>query len=112
KTGRGGDAPDVTLNLKYGMLQSNVLNGRAPQHNHMLNILGGMGPGFSYAGSVSYNYSGAWQPGLFTRRYGASLGATHTRGPLIATGNVATTASANGSYVAGGSQYCTFGELG
>src|SRR5262249_39194238 len=94
-------APEVTASLKYGILQNSLTNGLTPSHNDLLSVTGGAGPEFSYSGTLSYTYSGQWQPDLFNRMYGVSIGLTHTRGSFIASGSVSSTLGSNGTYLAG-----------
>jgi outer membrane receptor protein involved in Fe transport len=113
KKGSGATTPKVTLSLGYGMLESNIASNFAPTHNHTLNVVGGSGPEFSYSGNASYRYSGQWQPNLFTRSMGASIGATHTRGRVTFDGSVSTTSGRNGTSIDGNPRmFVKFHEAG
>src|SRR5690606_20978115 len=69
----------------------------APSHNHAVLINGGVGPTLSYSLNMSYVYTGQWAPALFQRSYGASVGLSHTNGPLTVNGSLSVTNGSNGT---------------
>src|SRR5690606_26080806 len=99
-------SPDVQLNIKYGILQNNWSDGLTPSHNNTMNVTGGTGPAFSYSGNLSYQYTGQWQPALFSRAYGASIGVTHVNGPFTVSGSVGLRNNSNGFLRGGSFVYC------
>jgi len=96
KRGSGTATPDVRLNAKVGFLQNSFTQSLTPTHDHSLLVTGGSGPAFSYSANGSYRYSGQWQPNLFTREFGGSLGATHNEGPFTLGATFAATLTQNG----------------
>src|SRR5690606_37822950 len=84
-------------NLRYGVIERNLNTGKTPTHNHTFSMMGGIGPARSYAGNLSYRSQGQWQPALFSRSWGSSLGVTHVRGSLTVSASPSLTGGRNGT---------------
>lgn len=69
KHGQGRQRPTLTLTTATGIVQNDYSSGLAPRHNYNLQLDGGDGQ-FSYNVGGSYQYTGAWTPGYFSRTTG------------------------------------------
>src|SRR5690606_17120131 len=101
KRGSGQNRSESALLLKYGVLESNLSTGKTPTHSQVLSVNGGVGAAFSYSANISHDYSGQWQPKLFSRRVGANIGITHQSGPLMVQGSVRILRGRNGTFESG-----------
>src|SRR5690606_6550097 len=72
KNGSRRGTPQLKVDLKYGILQSNISDGLTPLHNYAAALRGGSTPELSYDVNLSYQYTGQWQPDLFSQRMNAT----------------------------------------
>src|SRR5690606_8931724 len=93
--------PDLSLSLRYGVIENNISKGRTPTHRHALSMQGGDGPSFSYSSNVGYRYQGPWQPGLFSQSYSVSVGMVHVRDALTLSGSYSYVGGGNGTVGSG-----------